>query len=214
MSPRVLASFLAVAVAGVMIASCGDQPSPTVASPVAATPVATSASTFIDMLADPAGPLGTLADGPPVVYPPNSQWDPWPPAPPPKAQPGVPVPTDPTTSPTMHIMIESEPVFYSGVPVPLAGCDNHPHTWYYDQVLVNDSGLTLTFAKRTNFFDGRFSSTNSTAFSIRGNGTLRISTRWCSGYSKPHYAQTIFEGRNENGDPITFAGPWVRLLSR
>jgi len=72
MSPRVLASLLAVTVAGVIIASCGDQPSPTVASPVGAPAVATSASVFIDMLADPAGPLGTLADGAPVVYPPNT----------------------------------------------------------------------------------------------------------------------------------------------
>jgi hypothetical protein len=104
MSPRVLASLLAVTVAGVMIASCGDQPSPTAASPVAV-PAATVAGvaqtpTLIDMLADPAAsPLGAFAEGPPVVYPPNSQPDTWPPGPPPRAQPGVPVPTEPTTSP-------------------------------------------------------------------------------------------------------------------
>ena len=214
MSPRVLASFLAIAVAGVVIASCGDQPSPTVASPVAATAVATSASTFIDMLADPAGPLGTLADGPPIVYPPNSQPDPWPPGVPPKAQPGVPVPTAPTSSPVMHIVIEPEPVTHSGVPVPIVSCQtNHPYTWYYEQVLINDSGLAITFNQRENYFDGRYTSTNPEVIQIRGNGTVKIQTRWCSGYGKPHYAQTKFKGRTEDGNPIEFSAPWVRLLT-
>jgi hypothetical protein len=215
MSPRVLASFLAIAVAGVMIASCGDQPSPTAASPVAAPSVASSAMTFVDMLADPAGPLGTLADGaPPVVYPPNTPPDPWPPGPPPKAQPGVPVPTDPTTSPKMHVMIEPEPVMHSGVPVPTVSCQtNHPYTWYYEQVLVNDRGLALTLNQRENFFDGRYTSTNPEVIQIRGNGTVRIQVRWCSGYAKPHYAQTRFKGRDETGEPIEFSAPWVRLLT-
>lgn len=214
MSPRVLASLLAVAVAGVVIASCGDQPSPTAASPVAATPVAISASTFIDMLADPAGPLGALADGAPVVYPPNSQPDPWPPGPPPRAQPGVPVPTDPTSSPKMHITIEPEPVTHSGVPVPTVSCQtNHPYTWYYEQVLVNDRGLALTLNQRENFFDGRYTSTNPEVIQIRGNGTVRIQVKWCSGYAKPHYAQTRFKGRDETGEPIEFSAPWVRLLT-
>jgi len=214
MSPRVLASLLAVTVAGVIIASCGDQPSPTVASPVGAPAVATSASVFIDMLADPAGPLGTLADGAPVVYPPNTPPSPWPPGPPPKAQPGVPVPTDPTASPTMHINVEPEPVTHSGVPIPIVSCQtNHPYTWYYEQVLVNDSGLAITFNQRENFFDGRYTSTNPEVIQIRGNGTVRIQTKWCSGYGKPHYAQTRFKGRLETGEPIEVSAPWVRLLT-
>jgi len=219
MSPRVLASLLAVTVAGLVIASCGDQPSPTVASPVAA-PVAAVAGaaqtpTLIDMLADPAtSPLGAFAEGAPVVYPPNTPPDPWPPGPPPKAQPGVPVPTDPTTSPKMHITIEPEPVTHSGVPVPTLSCQtNHPYTWYYEQVLVNDRGLALTLNQRENFFDGRYTSTNPEVIQIRGNGTVRIQVRWCSGYAKPHYAQTRFKGRDETGEPIEFSAPPVRLLT-
>ena len=212
-SPRVIASLLALSAAAVLIASCGEQPLPTVASPVAVATIAQSPTEFVDMLVDPAGPLGTLADTPPVVYPPNTPPDPWPPGPPPKAQPGVPVPTDPSTSTKIHIMIEPEPVTHSGVPVPVAGCDNHPYTWYYDQVLVNDSGLALTFTQRENFFDGRYTSTNTQAINIRGNGTVRISTRWCSGYAKPNYTQTRFKGRDETGEPIEISGPWVRLLS-
>jgi len=216
-SPRVLASLLALSAAGLMIASCGEQPSPTAASSVSVqTQMASqsSATEFVDMLADPAGPLGTLADAVPVVYPPNTGPSPWPPGPPPKAQPGVPVPTDPTVSPKMHVMINPEPVTHSGVPIPIASCaTNHPYTWYYDQVLVNDTGLAITLNQRENFFDARYSSTNGEVIQIRGNGTVTIRTRWCSGYAKPHYAQTRFKGRDETGEPIEFSAPWARLLT-
>ena len=219
-SPRVLASLLAIGAAGVVIASCGEQPSPTGASSVVA-PIGivrsaeSPTTTFVDMLAEPPGALGTLADGtPPIVYPPNAPPDPWPPGPPPRALPGVPVPTDPTESPRMHIVIEPEPVTHSGVPIPIASCDtNHPYTWFYDQVLINDRGLALTLTQRENFFEGRYTSTNPQVIQIRPNGTVRIQTRWCSGYAKPHYTQTRYKGRDETGEPIEFSGPWVRLLA-
>ena len=214
-SPRVLASLLAMSAAGLLIASCGEPTLPTTASGVTA-PAAfqSSAVEFVDMLADPAGPLSVLADGPPVVYPPGSGPDPWPPSAPPRAQPGVPVPTDPTVSPKMHIMINPEPVTHSGVPVPIASCaTNHPYTWYYDQVLVNDTGLAVTFTQRENFFDHRYSSTNPEVIQIRGNGTVTIHSRWCSGYPKPHFAQTRFKGRFEDGEPFEISAPWVRLLT-
>lgn len=214
-SPRVLASLLAFAAAALLIASCGEPTLPTTASNVTA-PAATQSSSmeFVDMLADPAGPFGAFADTAPVVYPPNTPPSPWPPGPPPKAQPGVPVPTDPTVSAKMHIMINPEPVMHSGVPVPVASCaTNHPYTWYYDQVLVNDTGLAITFTQRENFLDHRYSSTNPEVIQIRGNGTVTIHVRWCSGYAKPHFAQTRFKGRDETGEPIEISAPWVRLLT-
>ena len=213
-SPRLLACFLALSVAGLVITSCGEQPSPTVASPVGSPNVVRSTSAeLFDMLADPTEPtLGTLADEP-VTYPPGTAPSPWPPGLPPRAQPGVPVPTDPTLSARMHIVINPEPVPHSGEPVPVAGCANHPYTWYYDQVLVNDSGLAITFTQRENFFDGRYSSASDEAIQIRGNGTVTLHTRWCSGYAKPHYTQTRFKGRDETGEPIEISGPWVRLLT-
>ena len=214
-SPRVLASLLAFAVAALLIASCGEPTLPTTASNVTAPAAFQSSSTeFVDMLADPAGPFGALADAPPVVYPPNTPPSPWPPGPPPKAQPGVPVPTDPTVSAKMHILINPEPVTHSGVPVPVASCaTNHPYTWYYDQVLVNDTGLAITFTQRENFLDARYSSTNPEVIQIRANGTVTIHVRWCSGYAKPHYAQTRFKGRDETGEPFEISAPWVRLLT-
>ena len=216
-SPRLVATLLAAS-AAVVIVSCGDQFSPSVPSPVAQPAIrstAPGATEFFDMLADPTVPNFSARDNAtPVVYPPNTPPDPWPPGPPPKAQPGVPVPTNPDSSPVMHIQINPEPVTHSGVPVPSAGCaTNHPYTWYYDQVIVNDSGLSLTFTKRENFFDGRYSSTNPTVIQIRGNGAVTLHTAWCSGYAKPHYTQTRYTGRDENNNPVTFSGPWVRLLT-
>ena len=216
-SPRVLASLLAVAAAGLLIASCGDQlPSPTGASSVT-TPGALQSTpmAFVDMLADPAGPLGTLADPPvPIIYPPGSQPDPWPPGPPPRALPGVPVPEEPTVSTKMHILVEPEPVPHSGVPVPVASCaTNHPYTWYYQQKLINDTGLAITFTERENFFDGRFAGGNNEVIQIRANGTVTLTTRWCSGYAKPHHAQTRFKGRMEDGNRIEMNAPWARLLT-
>jgi len=213
-SPRLLAAFLALSVVGLLITSCGEQASPTVASPVGSPTVARSTSMeLFDMLVDPTElTLGTVDDAP-VSYPPGTAPSPWPPGLPPRAQPGVPVPTDPTISARMHILINPEPVPQSGAPVPAAGCNNHPFTWYYDQVLINDSGLAITFTERENFFDGRYSSTSSDAIQIRGNGTVTLHTRWCSGYAKPHYTQTRFKGRDETGEPIEISGPWVRLLT-
>jgi len=45
------------------------------------------------------------------------------------------------------------------------------------------------------------SSTNPEVINIRGNGTVTLHTRCASGYSKPHYAQTRFKGRDETGEP-------------
>jgi|ERR1041384_3705981 hypothetical protein len=215
MSPRVLASLIAVTVAGAIIASCGDQPSPTVASPVALPSVAAlSATQLVDMLADPAGTFRTLADTPaPIIYPPNSPPSPWPPAPPAKALPGIPVPAEPTVSGNMHITIDPEVVLHSGVPVPTAGCaTNHPYTWYYTQKFSNDRGVPFTVVERTQFFDGYYAGKNTESFGMAPNGTVFLQTRWCSGYSKPHYAQTRYKIRDDSGE-WDFNGPWVQLMS-
>ena len=186
-SPRVIASLIAISAAATLIASCGEQTSPTGASTVTTrTAFQSSAMEFVDMLADPTAPAlrargddddtstsedeptspmptppappqpePTPADppappvstpAPPIVYPPGSATTPWPPGPPPRAQAGVPVPDPPTVSTKMHITITPEPVPHSGVPVPLAGCRDDRYTWYYDQVIVNDTGLAITLS--------------------------------------------------------------------
>jgi hypothetical protein len=215
-SLRVIVLFLATVVAAGLIASCAEQPLPTGPSsgPLQPAPRPGSAvPQLVDMNADPTEPeFGTRATTP-IVYPSGTPPDPWPPGPPPKAKPGVPVPTDPTTTAQMHITIDPEPVMHSGVPVPVSGCDNHPYTWYYSQVLVNDSAVAITITSRENFFDGRYTSTNAQAINIAPQGTVMVDTRWCSGYAMPHYAQTRFKGRDQTGATFVISAPWARLLA-
>jgi hypothetical protein len=168
---------------------------------------------FVDMLADPREPVSTIRETAPIAYAPGAPPDPWPPGPPPKAQPGVPVPTDPTASPQMHVAIDPEPVMHSGVAVPVAGCEDKPYTWYYSQMLVNDSAMSITFTSRENFFDGRYSSTNPQVITIGPNDSVTLDTRWCSAYAKPHYAQTRFKGRNQAGKALVISAPWARLTA-
>jgi len=230
-SPRVIASFLVMAATASVIASCSEQPLPTAATPFTlpqadppgtlpqAVPqsgvpgFATGVPRFVDMLADPLAPVSGARATTPIAYAPGAPPDPWPPGPPPKAQPGVPVPTEPTASPQMHIVIDPDPVMHSGVAVPIAGCENNPYTWYYSQMLVNDSGLSITFTSRENFFDGRYSSTNPQVVTIPAKGTVTLDTRWCSAYAKPHYAQTRFKGRDQKGQAVVISAPWAALLA-
>jgi hypothetical protein len=102
---------------------------------------------------------------------------------------------------------------YSGVPVGTFSCRDNKHTWYYDQHLISDSGIGITFTERENFFDGRFVSKISESIHIDGNRSVILHTRWCSAFPKPHYTQTRYKGRDDMGEPITFSGPWVRLLT-
>jgi len=215
-SPRVLASLLALSVAGVVIASCGDQPSPTVASPVAApTGVFGAAQTpsLLDMLADPTVPTFTTKAV--ETYAPGTAFEPWPPGPPPKAQPGVPVPTDPTFSPRMHIVIDPEPVTHSGVPVPTVSCaTNHPYTWYYDQVFEETSGAAVTLSSRVDFFDGfSVNIINGINIQVPAKGKATIKARWCSGNAIQHTAQSTFSGVDEKGNAITVNTPAIRLMA-
>lgn len=218
-SPRLMTSLVAVSAAAALIASCSEQTSPTRPSSVmGSAALQSSATEYVDMLADPSGPqLGAFDDDPapaaPIVYPPGSGPNPWPPGPPALALPGVPVPTSPSTHPRLHILGNPELVPYSGVPVPLFSCRDNRHTWYYDQVVVTDTGIALTITERENFFEGRWVSTNTQPITIAGNSGVTLHVRWCSAYPKPHYTQTRFKGRDELGEPFVISGPWFRLLT-
>ena len=123
------------------------------------------------------------------------------------------MPTPPSTHFRVHVKITPEPVPYSGVPVPTFSCRDNRHTWYYDQQLATDTGIGVTFTERENFFDGRFVGKNSETIRIEGNSGAVLHTRWCSAFPLPHYAQTRFKGKDDNGEVITLSGAWVRLLT-
>lgn len=221
MSPRLIAPLIVLSLAASMIVSCAQQNSPTAPSSVASTALQSVVTEYVDTLVDetpapaPAEPVVSgPSDDPPPPPPSGSAPEPWPPGPPPNAAPGVPVPTPPSTHFRLSIKIDPEPVPYSGKPVGIFGCRDRKHTWYYDQHLHAETGIKVKLTERENFFDGRFVSKISETIQLDGNGSAVLHTRWCSGYSKPHYTQTRFKGADENGEPITISGPWVRLLSQ
>lgn len=109
--------------------------------------------------------------------------------------------------------IDPEPVAHSGKPVGIFSCRDLKYTWYYDQYLHAETGIPVVFTERENFFDARFVSKSTQTIQLAGNGTAILHTRWCSAFAKPHYAQSRFKGKDENGEAITISGPWVRLLT-
>jgi hypothetical protein len=198
---------VALALAAVTITSCTQQ-TPTAPSALGGSIASQPAAEYWVTLYDET-------PGPPAPPPPSgSAPSPWPPGPPPAAQPGVPVPTPPSPPhPRLHIKIDPEPVQHSGKPVGIFSCRDHKYSWYYDQHLISDTGVVVTFSERENFFDGRFTSKNGETIQIPGNKSVVLHTRWCSSWPRPHYTQTRFKGRDENGEPVEISGPWVRLLT-
>jgi hypothetical protein len=109
------------------------------------------------------------------------------------------------------VKADPEPVQYSGRPITdVTACRILPHTWFYKQIVSNNTGRRVVVTERENFFDGRFTS-KSGGFTLEPNGSITLETRWCSGYPTFHYAQTRFKARDEDGNPLTLSGPWVRL---
>lgn len=233
-SPRLILPFVALSLAALSIASCSQQSTPTAPSAATTSSSATTSTTlqptvteYFDTLFDPAPPPAARTAGPqdvpasgdsapvPEVPPvPGSGPVPWPPGPPPLAAAGVPMPTPPS----MHfrltpLKVDPEPVAHSGTPVGLFSCRDLPYTWYYDQHLNAETDIPVTLTERDNFFDGRFVSTNTQSIRLVVHVPVILHTRWCSAYPKPHYVQTSFKGKDDNGEPVVVSGPWVRLLT-
>jgi hypothetical protein len=102
-------------------------------------------------------------------------------------------------------------VLFSGVPVPLFSCRDLPHTWYYTQVIHNDTGIPFKLTERENYFDGRLVSRTPENIEVGGNGTHKINSRWCSAFGDAHTAQHRFKGRDEEGTEIIVNGPVIQL---
>ena len=136
----------------------------------------------------------------------------WPPGPPPAGAPGAPIPSPPNSYWRLTLKIP-DPVLHDGKPIDLAGCRSNPYTWYYDQLLHNETDVTVELMERENFFDGRFTSRNTERINIGKYDTVILHTRWCSGVPTFHYAQTRFKGRDNTGEQVVLNGPWVRLFA-
>ena len=107
-----------------------------------------------------------------------------------------------------------DPVLHDGKPISdVAGCRSNPYTWYYKQLLHNETDVTVELMERENFFDGRFVSRNTERINIGKYDTVVINTRWCSGVPTFHYAQTRFKGRDNTGEQVILNMPYARLFA-
>ena len=113
----------------------------------------------------------------------------------------------------MQITINPNPVPYSTTPI--AGCAaTAKSTWFYDQVLRETRGVTVTFTSRIDKFDGRVvNQPTGLNLKVNGNNSLTVPTKWCSSAAVSHTAQTTFSGTDAKGNAITVEAPVANLRS-
>ena len=129
---------------------------------------------------------------------------------------GPPPPTNNTPPPSpvgaLTIQINPNPVPHSGARIPDApGCANVQFTWFYDQVIRETGGSTVTLTNRIDLFDERETNNRAVNIVIPANGSTTIQTRWCSSTRATHSAQTRWTGTDAAGRSITVLGPKVTL---
>ena len=109
--------------------------------------------------------------------------------------------TTPTPIGAVTITINPNPVPHSGAAITdAAGCVGVRYTWFYDQVLQETGGSTVTFTNRIDLFDDR--ETNNIGdlnIVVPANGSTTIRSRWCSSNRAAHTAQTRWTGTDAAG---------------
>jgi len=131
----------------------------------------------------------------------------------PAASSPAPAPAPAATQGSVQITINPNPVPYSTTPI--AGCvATAKSTWFYDQVLRETSGVTVTFTSRIDKFDGRVvNQPTGLNLKVNGNNSLTVPTKWCSSQAVSHTAQTTFVGTDAKGNAVTIEGPVANLRS-
>jgi hypothetical protein len=134
------------------------------------------------------------------------------------------LPTSPTSSAagpatgggataTVQIAVNPNPVPFSGAPITDAmECAHYVNTWFYNTVLQESAGGNVTFTSRVDLFDGK-TANNITGLKIvlGPHDTVVLPTRWCSGASTAHSAQSIFGGVDGSGNAVTATGQIAQL---
>ena len=128
---------------------------------------------------------------------------------------GPPPPTNnpaPTPTGALSVQINPNPVPHSGARIPDApGCANVQFTWFYDQVIRETGGSTVTLTNRIDLFDDRETNNRAVNIVISANGSTSVPTRWCSSNRAAHSAQTRWSGTDAQGRSVTVLGPRVTL---
>jgi hypothetical protein len=129
--------------------------------------------------------------------------------PPPAAPPPEP------SSASVQITIQPNPVPFSGQPITdSAGCAGSKNTWFYDQILKENSGVAGTFTGRIDQFDGRVvNNVTNISITIPPMGMTTVKSRWCSSQGVAHTAQTSWSGTDAKGNLLKVDGPVVNLMS-
>jgi hypothetical protein len=114
---------------------------------------------------------------------------------------------------TVQISVNPNPVPFSGAPITdAAECANYANTWFYDTVLLENGGGNVTFTSRVDLFDGKTANNITGLKVVLGpHDTVVLHTRWCSGASTGHSAQSIFGGVDGNGNAVTATGQVAQL---
>ena len=127
---------------------------------------------------------------------------------------GPPPPTTPAPNPVgaLTVQINPNPVPHSGARIPDApGCANVQFTWFYDQVISETGGSTVTLTNRIDLFDDRETNNRAVNIVIGANSSTTVPTRWCSSNRDVHSAQTRWSGTDASGRSVTVLGPRVTL---
>ena len=125
-------------------------------------------------------------------------------------------PTPPTPAPdrigAITVQVNPNPVPHSGARIPDApGCANVQFTWFYDQIISETGGSTVTLTNRIDLFDDRETNNRAVNVVVSANGSTTVPTRWCSSTRATHSAQTRWSGTDAAGRSITVLGPRVIL---
>jgi hypothetical protein len=115
----------------------------------------------------------------------------------------------------VKVTVSPDPVPFSGKPILDTGeCTDFTNTWFYDTVLQETAGVNVTFTSRIDLFDGKVANNLSGfALAVGPHETVVLHTRWCSGASTAHAAQSIFGGVDANGNTVSAQGQVAQLMA-
>ena len=130
----------------------------------------------------------------------------------PPTQPGpAPAPT-PQPAGAVTVSINPNPVPHSGATIPDApGCAGVRYTWFYDQVLRETGGSTVTFTNRIDLFDDRETNNRAVNVVVPAGGSVTVQSRWCSSNRAAHSSQTRWTGTDAQGRSVSVLSPRVTL---
>ena len=135
-------------------------------------------------------------------------------APPPVVAP----PPQPPPAARGHVdaSVVPNPVPYSGDRISdVPGCASSQNTWFYDQILTETGGSTVTFTQRIDLFDNsRTNDRSDLSIVVPANDSITLKTRWCSATSVEHTAESRFSSKDAAGNEIAVTSGVVRLMKK